>query len=407
MAKLGEIFLGGREPELTGSEQFLSGIGFPLNVEPEIDCVWESQDSNWQVELKKKQLYAVAKSRIIQDYDNLVVNGLEQIQRCLDIVVAKKLGLIAVDHPEASHIAVFTEGNHTILRHHAIHKLGMSANCTVVVRDKDGNIKPQPPIPEPRWTSAFRYYRLSQTSQDIYEAYRNLYLCFEATLNEICSRLPREREGTWLKRALADAGTKVNLQAYTPSGQNPIDYLFQTQYEGMRCKLFHAKFPEAILPLGQVNPADVLNAYSILVRLWREVAQIYFQLPRGGGVVTYQGFKLLMDNAFKQPLSMYVTEDDSPAQNDDTQISPRGLSTFQFESENYLSETKPGVVSYQGETCLTHVHTIFIHRICTLLNNKLMFVDYIRDGLLSSGVDVFQSFQSVILVNSGQPKTTF
>jgi len=408
MAKIGELFLGGKEPGIPGSEQYICGIAFPLNQDVDIDFIWESLDSSWNVELKKNHQYAVAKSRIAQSYDSLVLNGLEQIQRCLDIVAAKKLGLITVDHPESSYIVLFQDGNQIFLRHHVIHKLGIATNFTVVVKDKDGNIKPQPPIPEPRWTAPFRYYRLSQTSQNIYEAYRNLYLSFEATLNEVCPRLPHEHEGVWVKRSLESIRTNVNLQAYAPTGLNPIDYLFQTQYEGMRCKLFHAKFPDAILPFEQINPTEVLSAYENLLRLWREIAQNYFQLSQGGGVFTYSGFKFLMDAAFKKPFSIQFTADNSPANKDDTKVSPCGLPTFQFNTHNYLSETRPGIVSYIGEIEILAVHTtLVIHRICTIQEEVLTLIDSIRDGLCPSGVDVFQSYQSMMLVNSGQPKTSF
>lgn len=408
MAKLGGILLGGTEPTVTNSEQFSSGIGFPLETESEIDFLWESSDSRWQVEIKKKHLYVVARARYILDYDKLIIEGLEQVQRCLDVLAAKKLGLLIIDHPESAHTALFNESGRTIVRHFALIRFVSTVNCTATVKDKDGNIIPQPPIPEPIWTPAFRYYRLSQTSQDIYEAYRNLYLCFEATLSEICPRISREKEGMWLRRALTKISTKINLSLHCPRDMNPIDYLFSTQYEGMRCKLFHAKFPTALLPFEQINPTDILTAYSGLIRLWHEIAQVYFRFSQRGGVITYQGFKMMMDNTFQQALSIHFTEDDSQAGRNDSQISPKGSPTFQFVTATYLGETKPGIVSIKGEIEIKQLAAQQdIHRICTCLNSELMFVNNIHDGLRPFGVDIFQSLQSISLVNSGQPKTTF
>jgi len=91
MAKIGNIYLGGKESETHNSEHFSSGIALPFRCESEIDHIWESQDPRWQVELKQDHVYAITRSRAPQAYDNLVVSGLEQIQRCLDIIAAKKL----------------------------------------------------------------------------------------------------------------------------------------------------------------------------------------------------------------------------------------------------------------------------------------------------------------------------
>jgi hypothetical protein len=409
MAKIGNIYLGGKEPKTPDSEHFLSRIAFPLKSESEIDYIWESQDSHWQVEIKQNHAHAVARSRDPQAYDNLVTSGLEQIQRCLDIIAVKKLGTLVLDHPEINHIALFQRNGETILRHFSVATLGIETKVSVEVRDKDGNIKPSDPIPEPTWTWAFRYYRLSQASQDIFEAYRNLFLSLEALLNSIRPYLRGEGERTWLKNALSEVATKVQLANHTSATiADPIEYFMKNQYEDIRCRLFHARYPDALLPHEELNPTDVLAAYEVLLRLWRDIAETYLQVPRAGAVVTYQGFKLWMDGVFKRPLSLHFTEDNSLPRKEDTQVSPLGLTTFEFEQSRYFGETKPGIVSWQGEIALLDIHKhLCIHRICSLVDGTLLNVDFIGNGLSLSGVDIFQTDQSMRLLNRGQPKTTF
>jgi hypothetical protein len=409
MANIGSIYLGGKRPKTPNSEYFPSGIAFPLKRETEIDYEWESQDSHWQVELKQGHVYAVARSHELQTYNNLVTFGLEQIQRCLDIIAVKKLGIIVLDHPEISHIALFERNGEATIRHFSVSTLGIETHVSIVVRDKDGNVKPSTPLPEPSWNWAFRYYRLSQASQDIFEAYRNLFLSFEALLHSIRPKLPRETERAWLKNALIEVGTRIPLDKYAPTASvDPIADFIKNQYTNIRCRLFHAKFPDAVLPHEELNPTDVLVAYEALLRLWRVIAETYFQVSSAGGVVTYQGFKLLMDNIFKGSLSLHFTEDDSPPKRDDTQVSPLGLATFEFEQSKYLGEARPGIVSWQGDLSLLNSHkSLSIHRICSLMNQTLLNVDLIKDGLTPSEVDVFQTHQSMRLLNRGQPKTTF
>jgi hypothetical protein len=408
MAKIGNIYLGGKESIEPTSEHFPSGIAFLLKCDSEIDYIWESQDSDWQVELKKDHIYVVARSRNSQVYDSLVTSGLEQIQRCLDIIAVKKRGILILDHPEINHIALFQRNEETVLRHFSVTTLGIETSISVEVRDKDGNIKPSTPIPEPSWTWAFRYYRLSQASQDIFEAYRNLFLSLEALLNNTRPRLRGESETTWLRNALSIIAAKSLLANHAPATADPIEYFMETQYKNVRCRLFHAKYPDALLPHEELNPTDVLAAYEALLRLWRDIGETYFQVPHVGGVFTYQGFKFLMDGLFKRPLSLHFTEDNSPPRKDDTQVSPLDLTTHEFEQSKYLGETKPGIVSWQGETNLLDIHkNLCIHRVCSLVDKTLMNVDFIRDGFYLSGADIFQTYQSMRLLNRGQPKTTF
>jgi len=148
--------------------------------------------------------------------------------------------------------------------------------------------------------------------------------------------------------------------------------------------------------------------YEVLLGLWCDIAETYLQVPCGGGAVTYQGFKFFMDKVFSRSLSLQFTEDNSIPQEDDTQVSPLGFTTFEFEQSRYLGNTKPGIVSWQGEIDLLDIHKyLSIHRVCSLVDDTLMNVDFIKDGLSPLGADIFQTSQYMRLLNKGQPKTTF
>lgn len=410
MARLGDVYIGGNEIPRGTSEHFSSGVVFSLENKSEIDQVMQSNDSKWQIEIKKGYSSIIARFRDPQNYDDIVKYGYEQVQRFLDLLAVKKFGIFNIKSPRTNNISVYQdETGQFILRHFSIEPLNITAGFTFEVRDKDGNLKPPPPIPEPKWTEAFRYYRLSQDSQNIFEAYRNLFLSLEAILNEICPRNPREPEGGWLKRALSILSTKVDYSHHVPSGTGqPVDYLFRTQYVDIRCRLFHAKFPYALLPQSDLNQTDISTAYDDLIRLWQDIAEKYFGVPSKGGVVTYQGFKWMMDNAFSKSLSLCFTEDDSPAKSEDTVVSPLGKGVFFFSEAVYLSQIQPGLVSWQGRLSpLDSYKDKKIHRICTLLDKTLINVALIDEGVTPAGVNIFETYQGATLVNTSQPKTRF
>lgn len=327
----------------------------------------------------------------------------------MDIIAVKKRGIFVVRRPELDHLAVFQTKGCQVLRHFSVATLAIETKVKIEVRDKNGQIKPHPPVPEPTWTWAFRYYRLSQASNDIFEAYRNLFLSLEALLNEICPKQSSEKERKWLEQALSQVASKLKLAHYVPDTvEAPIDYLMKTQYTDVRCRLFHAKYPDALLPHTELNPTDVLAAYETLLLLWRDIAGSYFDVPRGGGVVTYQGFKSLMDETFGRSLSVYFTEDESPPRKEDIVVSPLGIAVHEFDDCSYLGQTKLGFASWLGEVTVQDMHkNLIIHRICLKLGNALFNVAFVESGLSPKGVDIFQTYQSTRLVNKGQPKTSF
>jgi hypothetical protein len=410
MAKLGEIYFGGKEYPQNTPEHFPCGIVFSLNKASIVSQIWESDDKKWQGELKQNYSSIVVRSRESLNYEKIVTYGLEQAHRYLDILAIKNIGIFNIKSPETYHISIYQDntGNY-ILRHFSICPFGVFVSAKIEVRDKDGNIKPPPPILEPKWTGAFRYYRLSQDSQNIFEAYRNLFLSLEEILNEISPKYVGEGEVKWLKRALAAISAKVKLSHYVPNlTADPIEYLMKSQYNDTRCRLFHAKFPNALLPYSELNPTDVLAAYDILIRLWQDIAQKYFGVPSGGGVFTYQGFKRLMDRLFSQPLSIYLTEDNSSPLESDTMVSPLGKDIFPFTEVSYLSQTQPGFVSWQGKLSpIDILKDKEIHRIGTKVGDTLLNTDSIDEGITPSGVDVFETYQSMRLTNKSKPKAIF
>lgn len=176
----------------------------------------------------------------------------------------------------------------------------------------------------------------------------------------------------------------------------------------MRCRLFHAKFPDALLPHAELNPNDVFIAYEALLRIWHSIAEEYSNVPRGGSVFTYQGFKSTMDRVFGKSISVHFTEDTSPGLEEDIVISPLGMATYEFSNRSYLSQTKPGLVTWSGQSTLSETDKqLFVHRICTKVNDKLLTVAFIEDGISLAGVDSFEAYQGMRLVNKSQPKITF
>lgn len=408
MACIGKLFIAGKE-KFNGV--YKCGISFELSNESPISLTYKATQQDWQVEFVKGQSYIVARTTRNLAYEDVQSHGFTAIQEALDILSVKGYCSTSLDDPTRTHTCVYMEGENTILLHYSLIDLPMNVSLEITKLDSSGNkIEPQQPS-EPIWNESFRYYRLSQCSSDLFEAYRSLFLSFEALLNSICKKKSKEREGDWLKRALTTVNSKTSLESSTPTGkEDPISYIFTSQYKNVRCKLQHAKFPNAQLPHSQLSLQEVQQAYVELVRLWRQIAGAYFNIPTGGGVITYIGFSKMMGDMFNAALDFYITSDNTSPNEFDVQVSPQNLPCHKIQETKYIGQIKPGVVRIHGyESSIENriQYRTPIHRIGTVVDAGLFSLSYIQPGLIISGVDKSEYINDIRLINSAQPKIEF
>jgi hypothetical protein len=274
-------------------------VAFQLDRPASEDWQYRSEDATWVAEINAGQESIVARTSAVLQRNDVVRIGFEQAQRALDVVTFETNSPYSISVPGDSHVVLFRRDADLVVQHVGVSNLAVSVRADVEVRDKDGRSVTQPPPPPSVWSAPLRYYRLSQTANELYEAYRNLFLALESLLNEICPKARREGEKQWLLKAFQGVTAKVNLGQFVPGGTaDPAAYLVAAQYEQIRCRLFHGKGELPATYEGTVNPEDVSSAYGQLVRLWREIARGHLPLRSlGGGVVTYEGFRMMMDGA--------------------------------------------------------------------------------------------------------------
>jgi len=407
VASVGACFIAGME-ERNG--RYRSGVAFSLHTKPQIDFIYDSDDGCWQVELWKHSETVVARATDALGREPLLAEGFEKIQKVLDILAVKGFFCSYLTGSPRDNICVYFAEGKSILCCYSLMDWPMGVRFEIQQFDGSGNPVPPPAIPEPTWTPAFRYYRLSQVSNDLFEAYRNLFLSLEALLSAICPKEKREGEAVWLDRSLSAVHNKINLEQFAPQGEkNVVQYLITSQYKNVRCRLLHAKFPNASLPHSVMNPEDVQQAYTELVRLWRQIAGHYFGVQNGGGVITYAGYEGMMKSTFDKGVTISYTTDSTPPKPSDTLVSPSGHPTFAFESSIYNGRAKPGVVRVRAyeETLLAARYENRIHRICCSVPEALMTIGYLDQGVLVSGVDAFEVIQDMQLKNTSEPRAEF
>jgi len=174
-----------------------SGGVFVLDRCPKADLS-EPLGGGWTVEARKHSRCVVARGPTLSCYEEARDRSLETAQRGLDLCVFRGIDRLTIVEVEESHLTWWVDNGHSILRLVSIGTLPFSMSVSGEVIDRDGNVKPDPPPVPLAWHDSFRYFRLSQTTNDLFDAYRNIYLALESILSDaVPKKNKKERGNGW------------------------------------------------------------------------------------------------------------------------------------------------------------------------------------------------------------------
>jgi hypothetical protein len=408
MATIDGFLLGGR-PDSEGHAGHGAAIAYSLRAPCQVSR--SDEIDGWIVESAVGKSTIVARSTQAIGRQEAIAAGTECIQRYLDLLSYERFKVSELAGIGGSHVLLYTEGNRRVVEIMATDDLVLGVSVTGVVYDRDGNPKPTPPGPPPVWTPALRFYRLSQASSDLYEAYRNLWLGLEALLSAISAKRADEGERKWLRRVLAEIGARIDVRPLLPDSRDLADYMLADQYERMRCYLFHAKPEDGMAAPTLPDPEALSLAYAQLIRIWRDIAHHLIGVRQGGmGVVTYEGFRALLLTPFSSGLGVVYSDARAPAANGDTKINPGGTARIELKNPRYQDGAMPGLVSVSASLLMESKDSLpELWRFgCEVGPEKTLFcVGRVEGGLGLSGVDQLDVLQVFRLKNASSPKVSF
>lgn len=374
----------------------------------------ELLSGGWIAELAEgSQQLTVHGPTNIDNYLDALDEGLAAAQGALDLVAIRGDPALVLEGADAHHTVWWTEARGLILRIVSISDLGMSISAKATVYDSSGRVVPPPPEPAITWHPSFRYFRLSQTTSDLFDSYRNMYLALEAVLSDfkpqhIKNEKVVEREGDWLHRALEEVNnTAVPLVSYAPAGStNPVDDIFRDLYADVRTGLFHAKSGRhVLLPHADHNRQRVIESLERLSRLYLDLVTHYLHARRPSGAITYVGFDLMT----RFMAQVVISDDDSPAHRNDTVVNPSGGAKVELPTRAAPELSLPGLKFWLGEEQVQDVLPSLSSIRRTALSNSggTMTVDRLDESLKLNGVDVLQVQLGLRLVNLQLPRFRF
>lgn len=312
------------------TSEYKSGGAFPLqpdveggvfiSKEPETSAVIPI-NADWEVEIQRDNPYIVARGREELPADTVFNQAYEYAQQGLDILSVQDSDSFNTHNAWSQHIIWWPENRLQKLQIFNATKIPLSVGSVSI---KTGGDEPEHDGQKPaEWHKSFRYYRLSQTTDDLFSAYRNVFLALEMILSSEVKSFAAP-ESQWLEDALdeAEKHPKLNLVNFTISDEingTVGETIRDEQWKGIRNAMFHAKDGKSVL--RPQNPEDrerVWEAMNQLTRLYTALVNVYLDVHISTGGVTYYGFEYTTQ--WMQDQSRIIVSDDSSGLSKDERL---------------------------------------------------------------------------------------
>jgi hypothetical protein len=238
----------------------------------------------------------------VRRYEATFDHALQMANKGLDLMCVQGLADGAISEASTDCMVWWPDrkARGVVIRTKVVPRLPMPhLQFTVTVADAQGNVVPPQPTPTQMIHDVYRFIRMSRTSDDLYDSYRNLFLAFECLLSDIRPPRPvpprtcfgitlpgakskRESETAWFKAALSEADKLVSVADLTDPGvTNHQKWVYRHMYEGERCALMHAKQGGQgpyLLPQEGVNRHQLVTSLGRLSSYLRRLIDAHLDL---------------------------------------------------------------------------------------------------------------------------------
>ena len=379
-----------------------ASVVFNLNIKAPQSHLYSDLDG-WEVELREG--YSTAVARTMHDFvdGELHERAIDVTGKALDIAAVMDFDALLLAKP-GDDLIIYRCDKRVQLTIQSLLDFSVSVGgAGITITHADGTQeRPMPQIPE--WCPAFRFYRLSQASNDLFEAYRNLFLALEALLDQLFPKQLKEQEFEWLHRAFREVETHVDF-ALSQEAADPLKELVQRLY-GIRLNLFHAKQGKTFVPEVGSNYLAVSNAYHELVPIWRKIVEKFLGASPRGGALMRAGFRMMMEPF--ADLHVAMSPDTTPVTKEDIDFSPSGKEVYIFERKVSMTEDRPGRMLFASHENIEEKQFATIGRLGMIMPDGTPAIGSDEFGEIDlRGVEDLEVRFLLRLINKKQPRTEF
>jgi hypothetical protein len=400
MSQIGQIPF--TEPDVKSS------LALTLTEEAEDDQIIPIS-SDWEIEIQAGNQYVVARCNRSLDRENTYEEGFEVIQKGLDYLSFTGEDDLLTHEGDTEYILHWTENQMRIVRVVGIADLRAATSATATVSSSDDSDSDTSSSPSPvGHNESMRHFRLAQTTDELFNAYRNMFLAFEYILSQRIPPQQNEGEGSWFDRALTKLHNNLGLSSYAPNQSNVVDSIFDQQY-GTRVRMFHAKGGKS--RLSPQDPADrdrVEDALDNLSRMYLDVAKDTLNLHRSSGVITHVGFDMMTKPLEKSAKLLHSQEQISQ----DSEISDPPWQLASSVSADYDSTlSEPGLKIFLSQADVANLGLDTIRTLALVHEDSdsdvLMTHNQLDEDLTLDGIDRLDTQSGIRLRNMNSHRTQF
>lgn len=319
----------------------------------------------------------------------------EIAEKVLDMLSVQSFAKSELDDPLRDYALWFRHNGITTLRCVSTARLGVRMRSAMEVRTPSGEPRAQPPSAPLGWHTSFAYFRRSQITDELHDAYRYLFLALEALLSEVYPWQSSAGETRWLQDALRHVveGYNISLSEFLAApGGNPYRRFLKEQYNARRCALFHSKAREgATIPGDILTRAELAAATQRLGRLYMRLAQLITGVMFGGSAMSTAAFAGMMDSLEGWDIYLCYTE----------QFDLEAIVTTSGELRRQVNG-QPGLYQQVGQWNVNSLSTSRVRRVGTIISRdgEHMEGSFARVDISLDGVDILEVFLQTELGNA-------
>lgn len=362
------------------------------------------------LEVRPEIHYVVARFSGAVTPEEALEFGHELVQQGLDLLSILGKDDLTIRDATGEHLIWWRDSDMQVLRVVSTSTLNFDVPpARLIIHDQEGN-EVQTPEVAPKYHQAFRYFRLSQITEDLYDAYRNIYLAFELLLSSQYPKSNKEKEVDWLRRGITEADSSLNLSALlSPLATEPIQAIMQIIYHDTRLPLFHAKQGRDFYPpQSSQHRQAVGKALRLLTSIVLRMSESWYNARRlSGGVFSSWVYK----NATQLFSSARILMSDDPSKFDPAQadLSHDRYRTAVWLNTDLLSNSKEGKgPTILGKFVFDNTENITCVRRFEVVNEKAPLVAHILENVLTlAGIDQLECQFDMRVSNVRQPKNLF
>lgn len=332
----------------------------------------------WEAEVAEGQKIVLVRGGAEESYDDAFPAALATAQKALDLMAMRGANNLVIKTFDDEHLAWWIESDEVVIRVLSLaHVRFDTPPATAIVTDAAGNVVPQPVPRAVVWHESFRYFRLSQTTDDLFDAYRNAYLALESILSSIAPQSTNtaggvtERESDWFKRALSEAEKITPLAPLATSGTtDPIQDLYDNLYVNTRSAMSHAKTGrKVLLPQNDVERAQVTASLRRLVNLYLKLTEVHLGARRPGGGLFAIAFRMMFSPTLER-MTMYASDDESPLDKSESSPTPAGGNLLPMPTVGQVVSTEPFLVTRMWSADMPELSALrFVRRIVGMIDD--------------------------------------